>query len=40
MTETTGAKKQHQQVNNLTLTEAFVPPSAKDKQVKPDSVGK
>ncbi|CAO3664768.1 unnamed protein product [Umbelopsis vinacea] len=39
MTEATGAKKQHQQVNNLTLTEAFVPPSAKDKQVKPDCVG-
>ncbi|KAM3583983.1 poly(A)-binding protein binding protein [Umbelopsis sp. WA50703] len=32
-------KKQHQQATPLTLTEAFVPPSAKGKQVKPDSVG-
>ncbi|KAG2177945.1 hypothetical protein INT43_003192 [Umbelopsis isabellina] len=33
------AKKHHQQAAPLTLTEAFVPPSAKGKQVKPDSVG-
>ncbi|KAI8579049.1 hypothetical protein K450DRAFT_243621 [Umbelopsis ramanniana AG] len=34
-----GSKKQHVHVSSLTLTEAFVPPSAKDKHVKPDSVG-
>ncbi|KAI9288056.1 hypothetical protein BC943DRAFT_357773 [Umbelopsis sp. AD052] len=34
-----GSKKPHAHVSSLTLTEAFVPPSAKDKHVKPDSVG-